>query len=121
MDKKQELWKVFSISLRRILTSMNIEFEKLQEIRLRVWEPLIVIYDNREFFVGENGKLNTCMNDTYTVTPEDIRNTLDFISHYSLSFLLIPLLGICILYPIRVYVNTHSKIVNLDFPKGFFS
>lgn len=84
MDKKQELWKVFSMSLRRILTAMNIEFEKLQEIRLRVWEPLIVIYDNREFFVGKNGKLNTCMNDTYTVTQEDIRNTLDFISHYSL-------------------------------------
>lgn len=84
MDKKQELWKVFSLKLRQILTAMNIEFEHLQEIRLRVWEPLLVIYDNREFFVGENGRLNTCMNDTYIVTPEDIRNTLDFISRYSL-------------------------------------
>lgn len=84
MDKEQELWKVFSIHLRNILTSMNIDFERLQEIRLRVWEPLIIIYDNREFFVGKSGRLNTCMNDTYTVTPEDIRNTLDFISRYSL-------------------------------------
>lgn len=84
MDKKQELWKVFSLKLRQILTAMNIEFEHLQEIRLRVWEPLLVIYDNREFFVGENGRLNTCMNDIYIVTPEDIRNTLDFISRYSL-------------------------------------
>ena len=72
MDKKEELWKVFSVKLRRILTAMTIDFERLQEIRLRVWEPLLVIYDNREFFVGENGKLNTSMNDTYLVKPEDI-------------------------------------------------
>ncbi|MDE7368124.1 MAG: stage III sporulation protein AA [Lachnospiraceae bacterium] len=84
MDKKQELWKVFSLQLRQILMKMNIEFERLQEIRLRVWEPLLIIYDNREFFVGENGRLNTSMNEVYIVTPEDIRNTLDFISQYSL-------------------------------------
>lgn len=84
MDKGQELWKVFSVRLRRILISMNVEFEQLQEIRLRVWEPLIIIYDNREFCVSEQGRLNTSMNDTYIVTPEDIRNTLDFISRYSL-------------------------------------
>ena len=84
MDKEQELWKVFSVRLRKILMSMNIEFERLQEIRLRVWEPLLIIYDIREFFVGEDGKLSTCMNEIYTVTPEDIRNTLDFISRYSL-------------------------------------
>ena len=63
MDKEQELWKVFPLNLRRVLSSMNIEFERLQEIRLRVREPLLIIYDNREFFVGENGRLNTCMND----------------------------------------------------------
>lgn len=84
MDKKQELWKVFSLHLRQILMNMNIEFERLQEIRLRVWEPLLIIYDNREFFVGESGRLNTSMNEVYIVTPEDIRNTLDFISQYSL-------------------------------------
>lgn len=84
MDKKQELWKVFSLKLRQILMNMNIEFERLQEIRLRVWEPLLIIYDNREFFVGESGRLNTSMNEIYVVTPEDIRNTLDFISRYSL-------------------------------------
>lgn len=84
MDKEQELWKVFSARLKKILVSMNIEFEKLQEIRLRVWEPLLIIYDNREFFVGEDGRLSTCTNENYTVTPEDIRNTLDFISRYSL-------------------------------------
>ena len=77
MDKDQELWKVFSVKLRRILTAMTIDFERLQEIRLRVWEPLLVIYDNREFFVGENGKLNTSMNDTYLVKPEDIRTVED--------------------------------------------
>lgn len=84
MDKKQELWKVFSVHLRKILTSMNIEFEQLQEIRLRVWEPLLIIYDNREFFVEENGRLSTCMNHIYIVTAEDVQNTLDSISQYSL-------------------------------------
>ena len=43
MDKNKELWKVFSLRLRKVLGSMNIEFEQLQEIRLRVWEPLLII------------------------------------------------------------------------------
>ena len=84
MDKNKELWKVFSLRLRKVLGSMNIEFEQLQEIRLRVWEPLLIIYDNREFFVDENGKLTTCMSHIYIVTAEDIQSTLDSISQYSL-------------------------------------
>lgn len=84
MDKKQELWKVFSLQLRQILGAMQIEFEHLQEIRLRVQEPLIVIYNNREFYVEASGRLTTCLNGVYIVTAEDVRDTLDFISQYSL-------------------------------------
>lgn len=84
MDKEQELWKVFSVRLRHILQELQLEFDRLQEIRLRVQEPLLVVYDNQEFFVEESGRLNSEMEGGYIVTMEDIRNTLDFISRYSL-------------------------------------
>jgi stage III sporulation protein AA len=63
---------------------MQIEFGRLQEIRLRVKEPLIIIYDNREYFVNSSGGLMPGLTQAYVVTAEDIRDTLDFISQYSL-------------------------------------
>ena len=47
-------------------------------------EPLIVIYDNREYFVTEKGKRTTECKKAYMVAPADIRETLEYISNYSL-------------------------------------
>jgi stage III sporulation protein AA len=84
MEKERELWKVFSLPLRQTLGAMHITFEQLQEIRLRIGEPLIVIYNNREYFVEGSGRLVSSQQNAYVVSPEDVRDTLDFISQYSL-------------------------------------
>ena len=47
-------------------------------------EPLIVIYDNREYFVTEKGKRTTECKKAYMVAPADIKETLEYISNYSL-------------------------------------
>ena len=87
MDNTQhtwELWKLFSTNLRHILSDLQIEFDELQEIRLRILEPLIIIYHNQEFFVDAAGRLVEDASRGYIITAEDIRDTLDFISQYSL-------------------------------------
>ncbi len=43
MNKKEELLKIFSIKLRNILAKADLEYELLQEIRLRVNAPLLVV------------------------------------------------------------------------------
>lgn len=55
MAKKDEILKILSAGLRRILESAKIDFELLQELRLRMMEPFIIIYDGQEFLFLKRG------------------------------------------------------------------
>lgn len=84
MDKGLNLWKIFPKQLRNMLAGLVIDFHGLQEIRLRTEAPLMVVYENREFFVTKGGTLTTIAGQAYEVSGEDIRVTLDLISQFSL-------------------------------------
>lgn len=84
MNTKDELLKVFSLKLRTILGKLKIDFEKLQEIRLRMNAPLLIIYENKEFFVTEEAKLISNPSCAILVTKNEIRETMEYISNYSL-------------------------------------
>ena len=84
MNKKDELLKIFSIKLRTILSKINLDYDLLQEIRLRVNAPLLVIYDNKEFFVTSESELSDGEADAYFITKNEIRETMEYISNYSL-------------------------------------
>jgi len=84
MNKKDELLKIFSIKLRTILSKVNFDYELLQEIRLRVNAPLLVIYDNKEYFVTAQSQLASCDVDDYIITKNEIKETMEYISNYSL-------------------------------------
>ena len=85
MDRKEDLIKIFAPKLRRVLEQMTLNYDHLQEIRLRVNMPLMIIYENKEFMVDDGGQLlkeNGGM--AVTVLPEDIRETMALVSNYSL-------------------------------------
>jgi stage III sporulation protein AA len=84
MNTKDELLKIFSLKLRTILGKLNIEFDKLQEIRLRMNAPLIMIYGNKETFVTEDAKLVDNPQKAVQITKNEIRETMEYISNYSL-------------------------------------
>lgn len=84
MNKRDELLKIFSVKLRTILSRVNFNYDLLQEIRLRVNSPLIVIYDNKEFFVTDNSELMIRDTNAYIITKNEIRETMEYISNYSL-------------------------------------
>lgn len=84
MNKKDELLKIFSIKLRTILSKISLDYDLLQEIRLRVNAPLLIIYDNKEFFVTSESELSGRDEDAYTITKNEIRETMEYISNYSL-------------------------------------
>ena len=44
MEKKDELIKIFSKNIREILTRVAVSFDEVQEIRLRVAAPLLMVY-----------------------------------------------------------------------------
>lgn len=84
MTKKMEILKILSAKMRRILESSNLNYELLQELRLRMNEPFIIIYDGKEFFVSESGNLEKHSEMAYQITAGDIKETLEYISSFSL-------------------------------------
>lgn len=84
MEKKDELIHIFSKNIRQILYQVKVNFEDVQEIRLRVYAPLLMIYNNKEYYVGENGQLSKSISDAYMIAPNELRETMEHISRYSL-------------------------------------
>src|SRR5574344_1314618 len=76
--------RVLSIGLREIFSNMNINMKDLQEIRLRADKPLIVIYNNNEEFVSKSGRFVNDINQAYIVKVNEIKETMEYVSNYSL-------------------------------------
>jgi len=84
MSTKDDLLKILSLKLRTIFGKLSIDFEQLQEIRLRINAPLLVIYRNEEAFVTEDAALTGLVAKAVQITKNEIRETMEYISNYSL-------------------------------------
>ncbi len=84
MKKEEEILRLFSLEIREILRKLTLEYDKLQEIRLRVGKPLFIYYDNQEYQVDERGKMGQSIDKPYLVREKEIRETMEYISNYSL-------------------------------------
>lgn len=84
MDKKDELIKIFSKDIREIIRRLQVDFEQVQEIHLRVRAPLLIVCNNQEYYISVDGNLSKCVDNSYLVTREDLRDTMESMSHYSL-------------------------------------
>lgn len=84
MNKKEDLMKIFTSPIRILLSKLQIDFEQLQEIRLRIQSPLLILYQNREFYVNEDGSLGKDRKNAYIISKNEIKETIEYISNYSL-------------------------------------
>lgn len=84
MVDREELIRIFSLHIREILGRADLDFERLQEIRLRALRPLLVRYEGEECFLSEEGKLLRDSGGAWCVTPREIRETMEFVGKYSL-------------------------------------
>lgn len=76
--------KIFSVNLRRILSNVLKLSECVNEIRLRAGQPLIVLIDNEECFLDCNGNIINTEENSYVVSVNEIRETMEYISNYSM-------------------------------------
>ncbi len=84
MDNVGDFFKIFSVNLRRVLERLDVGFEDLQEIRMRVDCPLIVLWAGREYFVTPEGKVTAKPDEGMTVSRKELLETVDYIAGYSL-------------------------------------
>ncbi len=84
MEKKDEILRLFSLKIRMILSKLPLQYELLQEMRLRAGKPLFIRYNNTEYFVEEMGELKQETDKPYIVNEGEIREIMEYISNYSL-------------------------------------
>ena len=84
MNTKDELLKILSLKLRTILGKLTLDYSKLQEIRLRMNAPLLIIYGNKEAFITDDAKIVDNPSKAVLVSKNEIRETMEYISNYSL-------------------------------------
>ena len=77
-------WNMMALSLRDVLGQLAIDRDKLQEVRLRIGKPLLVLYDGNEYGVTSDGRLTSNERNAYHVSDREIRETMEYISNYSL-------------------------------------
>ena len=84
MEKKDELISIFSKNIRQILALVSVDFDQVQEIRLRVAAPLLMVYQNEEYYVNAQGGLSRDQSSAYLVTKPELKETMEYMSSYSL-------------------------------------
>lgn len=84
MERKDELLRIFSVKIRELLKQCDFNYDKLQEIRMRVDRPLIFLYNNEEVFVHREGYLTESEENAFYVNRNELKETMEYIGNYSL-------------------------------------
>jgi len=84
VDKKDEILRLLALEVRKVFAKLDINFNKLYEIRLRVNKPIILAYENDEFFITQNAVLTNVIEDAIYITKNEFKETMEYISNYSL-------------------------------------
>ncbi len=79
--KQKQILCVLARPIRLLVEEAGLDFGKLQEIRMRIGRPLLLVYHNEEKIWIPEKKNQT---GEHIVTKEEIRETLEYVSHYSL-------------------------------------
>lgn len=77
-NRKGQILQVLAKTVRKEVEDERLDFAWLQEIRLRIGQPLRIIYKNRELTLPSKEQKK------HVVSKEEVRETMEYISHYSL-------------------------------------
>ena len=82
---QEELLHIFPLHLRETLQKVTMKENTLEEIRIRIGQPVIFHMENEEWYLKkETGRLERSQVNAYCATKEDIKSMVKFISSYSL-------------------------------------
>jgi len=84
MGRKEEVMKIFPQSIRNLFGQSELNLDELQEIRLRINAPLLIVYQNEEFYISKNGKISGSEENAFIITKNEIRETMEYVSNYSM-------------------------------------
>ena len=77
-NQKKQIIRVLSESVQKIIEQERMDFSELQEIRLRIVQPVTVLYQNEELI------LPTMYSEKKRLGKQEMKETIEHISNYSL-------------------------------------
>jgi len=85
MGEVKEIFSLLGGELSRIFRFVKSRpYEDLEEIRIRVGQPLLVRQGGKDWFIGKNGEQSSKKEEAYLVSQRDLQNTVERLSQYSL-------------------------------------
>lgn len=84
MKDKDEIIHFFPGHIREMLEQAEIDFEQLQEIRLRVHKPFLLRLVGGEYFLSGQGEVLKEPEGAWNVTQKELRETMELVGKYSL-------------------------------------
>ena len=82
--KEEEILGILPLHIRTIIKQADINWDELQEIRLRIQKPVILKYNVKTCYLSEQGKITTRKEQLHIVTSQEIRQAMEYISSYSM-------------------------------------
>lgn len=83
MDKKKQFIQLFPESIQSLLSKTDIPMKDLQEIRMRINQPMIFILNGKETFLSEKGILTKELDQAYLLRKRELCETIEHVSSYS--------------------------------------
>lgn len=84
MDREESILKIFPAQIKKALSEADLDMKYLQEIRLRVGQPLVCIYRGKEIFLAEQGGSCKGPQEYFLVSREALQETVSYVSRYSI-------------------------------------
>ncbi|MCT4621549.1 MAG: stage III sporulation protein AA [Marinisporobacter sp.] len=82
---KQSVLEALPLNLRELFIRLpSEEIKDIEEIRLRVNQPLMISRKNKDLFIGKKGNIVVYASESYLVTKQDIEKAYQLITDYSL-------------------------------------
>lgn len=84
MEGESTAIKILSAPIKTLLKQSKLKVEKLEEIRLRIGQPVWILYGRTPFYLRKDGTIGKEKKQAYIVTEMDVKETLEYASGFSM-------------------------------------
>lgn len=88
MDKtecnlREEILQLLPLKIRQRMEGLPITFTKMQEIRVRIGKPVLVLYQGQEYFLGQREGFVRDSRKAFVAERREMEEMMEYISNYS--------------------------------------
>ncbi|MEE1313481.1 MAG: stage III sporulation protein AA [Lachnospiraceae bacterium] len=84
MSKQEEILEILPKEFQKLFLEAKLDFEKLQEIRMRIDRPLQIVYDSQWWFLDRTGRRMKTPGQACIVTGRLMKEAVGYMSDYSI-------------------------------------